>query len=382
MKQIPALLFLLFPVQAAEPDIEMLKDTLVANADSFDRLEIQADGSTTDFAVSLGTEAVELDGNTYDGFRFKCPEEIPGKDFVWYFNAPEHWGNWYIFAVEGKPGQAFRNWIDANKIYSPFDKSPEKKRLRILQTLGGGYFKPGGEYLMWFRKMGDGADTSLRGTAAFAGEREKWDHEDVEKALKLRPAPAEEQVTALGSRGGLILLDTRLFERNDAERRIESAFTSIRSTKQSSDGFFVTMQIAVPPCTTSPLLADIVREHGEPDFVRTSAEMQQVRQHAGGSPGDEDEAITSYHYDYFAFETKTGAKNPKITRVRTFGCDFSDVAPPAKGSGYSSIGIENLTIFHRDGKEVGRAYYSSRETRSRCSSPARPKVNTSRITKP
>lgn len=30
---------------------------------------------------------------------------------------------------------------------------------------------------------------------------------------------------------------------------------------------------------------------------------------------------------------------------------------PETGSRFATIGIENLTVFHRDGKEVGRAYY-------------------------
>ena len=211
---------------------------------------------------------------------------------------------------------------------------------------------------MWFRKVGKDGSNSLRGTTAFAKKDDSWNHDDVEKALSLRPAPAEEQVAGLHSRGGLILLDTHFFERGYAESRIDSAFSSIRSTKQTRGGFFVTMQTFVPPCATTPSLSEIVKQHGQPDFIRTGEELDRVRKHIGSDPLDEDDReITRYHYDHFAFEVETDAKDPKVLRVGTYGCDFSDVRTPDDRSTFGSIGIENLTVFHRDGKEAGRAYY-------------------------
>lgn len=358
MRNILIPLFLLLPLHAGEPDIKALKEALAANADAFERIELKHDGTATNFEIELGRKTVKFDGEDYDGFRFRSPDDPGGKDFVWYFNAPGSWGHWYILPVEGEPSQAFKDWMDADKLYHPFDKSGEKHRLRILQTLAGTYFKPAAEYLMWFRKAGKDESSSLRGTAAFANKDTSWNHGEVEKALSLRPAPAEEQVAALHSRGGLILLDTRFFERGYAESRIDSVFSSIRSTQQTRGGFFVTMQTFVPPCTTTPSLAEIVKQHGQPDFVRAGEELDRVRKHTGSDPLDDDErGITRYHYDHFAFEVETGVKDSKVLRVGTYGCDFSDVRPPEGGSTFGGIGIENLTVFHRDGKETGRAYY-------------------------
>jgi hypothetical protein len=153
-------------------------------------------------------------------------------------------------------------------------------------------------------------------------------------------------------------LDRDFFEPGYAAGRIDSAFDSIRSTRRMAGGFFLTMQIAVPPCATTPSFTAIRKKHGGPDFTRDGAEEERKRKHAGGTPADEDDKdITRHYYDYFAFEVKTGAKEPEVLRVVTHGSDFSAVRPPAAGSSYASIDIENLTVFHQDGKEVGRAYF-------------------------
>jgi hypothetical protein len=233
-----------------------------------------------------------------------------------------------------------------------------KKSAVVLQTLDQEYFTPGKEYIMWFRKTAADASSSLRGIAKFAKKEKSWRHDEVEKALSLRLAPVEDQVTVLNSIGGLILLDSNFFESKYAKGRIDSAFTSIRSTRQSKGGFFVTIQTSVPPCATRPSLEKIIAQHGPPDFIRTGDELDRLRKHAGGDALDEDEkGITYYHYDYFAFEVDSGVKSPAVSRVRTYGCDFSKVSPSKSGSTFGSIGIENLKVFHRDGKEVGRAYY-------------------------
>ncbi len=360
MRGILILSLLLLPLQAQEPDIKPLQQTLAAGKDTFNRIELKNDGSRTDIEVELGSEPVKFDGEEFDGFRFTCPADVAGRDYVWYFNAPSSWANWYILPVEEEPGQAFRDWLDGDKMYQPFDKAGEKERHRILQTLKGSYFKPGAEYLMWFRNHGKGPRQMLRGTIAFSKPDGDWDHDAMEKALSLSPAPLEQQVEALNSRGGMILLDERFFEKDYAKSRIESGFSSIRSTKRMSGGFFLTMQTFIPPCATQPPLNEIVRRHGAADFIRSSEEQKALRKHAGGDDEkeDEDEAdIVRHHYDYFALEVESGAENPKVVRVGTYGVDFSVLRPPASGSSYAGIDIENLIVFHRDGKEVGRAYY-------------------------
>jgi hypothetical protein len=351
-------IFLILPLHAAEPDIKALKEALAAETQAFNEIKFQGVGLPVKFEVELGAKPVTFDGEIYDGFRFRCPDGVSGNDFVWYFNVPKSWGNWYILPVEGEPEKAFRSWMNGDKLYQNFDKSGEKDRQRILQTLDGAYFKPGAEYLMWFRKVGDEKSGKLAGTATFTGKKESWDHNGVEKALSLKPAPAEDQVAELHSRGGAILLDPRFFRRDYAEDRIDSAFFSIRSTQQMRSGYFITTQIFCPPCDTNPSLEEIIKQHGPPDFVRSGDERNLINKHTGDEPLDDDErSITRYHYDHFAFEVETGAKDPKVLRVGTFGCDFSDVRPTNSGSTFGSIGIENLTVFHRDGKEVGRAYY-------------------------
>lgn len=261
-------LLMLLPLHAAEPDLKAMKEALSANAEAFESIELKSDGTAVKFEIELGAKSAQFDGDPYDGFRFRCPDGIEAKDFVWYFNAPTSWANWYIIPVKGEAKPAFRDWMDGDKLYLTFDKSADKDRMRILQTLDGSYFKPGEEYIIWFRKAGDKGSPPLRGTAAFAKKNDSWDNASVEKALSLKPAPVEEQVAALNSRGGLILLDNRFFDRGYAEERIDSAFASIRSTRQMGNGLFITMQTFVPPCKTSPSLAEIIKQHGPPDFRR------------------------------------------------------------------------------------------------------------------
>jgi hypothetical protein len=344
---------------ADEMNPEVMKEALALQAEAFEEFSLPGDGKTATFEVKLGEKAAKMENELFDGFRFRCPELPEGTDFVWYFNAPRSWGNWYIFPVEGKPGQAFRNWLDGDKLYEPFDESGAKDRLRILQTLEGGYFESGREYIMWFRRTGDGGgDNTLRGIAVFAASEKSWDHDDIEKALKLKPAPAAAQVAELKSRGGEILLDKEFFHPAYAAGRIDSAFDSIRSTKRLSGGFFITMQISVPPCTTEPSLEAIAAKHGKPDFIRTGEELAKVRKAAGGSPPDADAIDTTIHYyDHFGFEVESGTADPKVLRVVTAGANFAELRPPEKGSSYARLDLENVVVFHKEGTEVGRAYY-------------------------
>lgn len=341
-----------------EMNPEVMKEALALQVESFEEFKLSGDGKTSSFEIKLGEKPAKLEEEVFDGFRFRCPELAEGTDFVWYFNAPTNWGNWYIFPVEGKPGQAFRNWLDADKLYETFDQSGSVGRLRILQTLKGSYFKPGQEYIMWFRRTEEGKGTQLQGIAAFAKGEDSWDHDDIEKALKLKPAPAAEQVALLKSRGGEVLLNKDFFDPRYAEGRIDSAFDSIRSTKRMRGGFFITMHISVPSCTTEPSLKEIIAKHGEPDFSRTGEELVTVRKKAGGDPPDEDDAkVTTHYYDHFGFEVETGAAEPKVLRVTTTGANFRDLKGGEKGGSYGRIDIENLVVFHKDGAEVGRAYY-------------------------
>lgn len=354
-------LALLVPCSGEELTLEILKEGLVTDLAAFDQVSMDSGEKAATLSIKLGEKPVKLREDVFDGFRFRCPELKEGMDFVWYFNAPAAWGNWYIIPVEGKPGQAFKGWMDGDKLYTGLDEAGEKDRLRILQTLDGDYFKAGSEYIIWFRRTGGDDAGVVRGTARFAKSEHEdgdWDHDAVEEALDLKEAPPEDQVAALASKGGLILLDKEFFDPGYAAGRIDSMFSSIRTTKRMSGGYFITMQVSVPPCTTRPPLDAILKKYGAPDFTRTGEEEEKKIIHAGGDPMDEDDkGITRHYYDHFALETESGATEPKVLRVTTLGSNFSVLRPPADGASVASIDIENLTVFHKDGKEVGRAYY-------------------------
>ena len=361
MRYLILTLALCLSCRAQELTIEALKEGLSAELEAFEEVSIPSEGKATTLAITLGEKPVKIGKDLFDGFRFRCPKLEGGKDFVWYFNAPANWGNWYIVPVKEDPGQAFKGWLDGDKLYRPYDKPAEKDRLRILQTLDGTYFKEGSEYIMWFRKTGDGPATDLRGSAAFVKKEDpedKWDHESVEEALALEEAAPADQVAALSSKGGLILLDPDFFDPGYAKGRIDSAFFSMRQTKRASGGFFITIQTATPPCQTEPSFKEIEKKYGTADFTRTGEEMDKRATHTEGDPVDDDEkGITHHYYDYFAFETESGSKDPKVLRVRTHGTNFSALRAPEKGSSWVVIDTENLVVFHKDGKEVGRAYY-------------------------
>lgn len=242
---------------AQEDTIETLLKKIQADSGKFERIEVDDVDQTVDFNLKLGESVVTLpSGSKLDGFRFKAPKDVEDYDFVWYFNAPKSWANWYLCPLEGAFERSFTSWLDADKLYKQFDRSGEEKRIRTLQTLDAGYFEAGKEYIMWFRKMDEG-NGRLSGRLTFKKSEEKWDHPEIEKALKLRAMPLNAQVQELKSRGGKILLDKEFFDTSYAKNRIDNVFFSIRQTKRLKDGFFITMEISIPNCETSPSFTKI-----------------------------------------------------------------------------------------------------------------------------
>lgn len=348
----------LLPSHGQEPDLQEIAAGLAARTDALDVVTLSSDGKPVQFDIKLGESAVEIGDGTFDGILLRCPSIPAGADFIWYFNAPMGWGNWYIVPVEGTPDPAFRTWFDGDKLYDPFDRPGESGRLRILQTLYGSYFTAGKDYILWFRKAGGEGGESLRGTAGFAVPERVWDHDSAEKALGLSALPPETQVEALGSRGGKILLDPGFFEPAYAAGRIDAVFYSMRHAGRRQGGYYIPVQSPVPASGTQPLLADLRAKFGEPDFIRSGTELAAVRDRTGtGEVGAEERASTLHHYDHFAFEVETGASEPRVLRVSASASDFSAVKPPASGASFAAIKLENLTVFHKDGKEVGRAYF-------------------------
>jgi len=343
---------------AQQLTLDIITQGLQENPGAFERVVIESSEQPVRFDIQLGESTATVgEEHLFDGFRFKVPEA--GKDFVWYFNAPSHWGHWYILPVSGEAEGGFKRWLDADKVYQHFDEDEENGRFRVLQTLDADYFEADKEYIIWFRRKAENAASSnaLRGVLAFVDQNERWDYDDIEEVLELEPKSPEHQVKQLDSRGGSILLDTAFFSRDDARRRIDNVFTSLRTTKRMSNGMFVTMETACPPCKTEPSLKDIRKKYGEPDFILTQTEDQKVREHGGRDPSENAEEITTYYYDYFGFEVSSDDDEQRVVRVVTHADDYSVLTPEDGGAYYAQVPMKNLTVFHDNHKEVGRLYY-------------------------
>ncbi|MDB6077274.1 MAG: hypothetical protein JWO82_1021 [Akkermansiaceae bacterium] len=359
MKPVFLCLATLVSCASGELTMEALTRGLQAHPEAFESRSPGTGGKAQAFEIKLGDTVTGVDDVIFDGFRFRYPEEADGGDFVWYFNAPAGWADWSILPAEGQATDGFKSGLLGDKLYVPFDKAGEEGRKRILQTLKGGYFKKGAEYILWFgHRAGSGAgDGVVRGTMAFA-RSEKWDHEAIEKALHLDPAPVEDQMAELNWRGGRILLDDHFFSHAEAEKRIEAVIAGIRATTLAKGGLFITMKQPAAPCATHPSMDEIAEKYGAADFVVTSKEARDRLPPAERAEKDDaTEDYTTYFYDRFGFQVLDSDPARKVERMLTQAEDFSPLAAPKEGSHYVSAPMENLTVFYRGGKEVGRAYF-------------------------
>lgn len=349
-----------------EEDMKAAISELPAQADTFTKIEIKATNTPTPFEIPLGDHIVKAgDGLLFNGLLLTVPDFCADKDFVWYFNGPENWGHWYIIPLKGEPNRAFTNWLDADMLYQGLDQPTEEKRLRVLQSLHADYFKAGESYLLWFRQAEPSAvPTVITGTLAFVDPQDEWNYQAIEKALNLKPMPVSAQVSHLKSRGGQILLDEKFFSKNYAQNRIEDVFTSIRRTHRMSNGFFITMEISIPPCNSSPAFADIRKKYGEPDFILTSTQQAAIDKHNGNDPSDDDDACTIFFYDYFGFRVPDGSKDGVVSQVTTQASNYSHLLPTEDGNRYSIMAMQNLAVFYHDRKEVGRMHYFLKEEKT------------------
>ncbi|MCB1278292.1 hypothetical protein [Prosthecobacter sp.] len=358
---------LLAPIaMLAQEEVERTPETMIAgvraNLAAYEKIKLSGASSSASFKIKLGeTTSSYKGGLVFDGFRITAPEDLEGRDFVWYFNAPGAWSTWYVVPVSGDVEDAFRNWLNADKIYQGLDVAGEKDRFRALQTLDGSYFKPGRDYIFWFQQNKETKDTELRVTLGFAAkpaDDKEWGHAGVEKALKLKPAGAAQQVKELGSRGGRILLDQAFFSKGYAEGRIDDVFFNKRQTSWTRGGYFVTIEMSCPPCRTEPSLAKIRAKYGDADFVQSAEEHDKVygSREGKGKPDKEDRVVTHF-YDYFGFEIDPNDPAETVLRVRTQANDFSKLQPPDADGHFAQIGMKNLTVFYKDKKEVGRMYF-------------------------
>lgn len=360
MKRIACCGLIVFLLAPALPGAELTQESLThglrKQAAAFEEVGPIVPGRPLSLKIALGAGPARIDGEEFDGFRFKMPEGAGGEDFVWYFNVPNEWAHWYILPLEGAFKHGFKNWLDADKVYEQFDPDPAKEsgRRRVLQTLNADYFQAGREYLIWFRRARAGGDGELRGVMAFAKPAEEWDAAQFERVLGLKPQPAAAQVAGLRSRGGQMLLDEKFFDRSYADERIDSVFFSLRQTKFLRDGHFLTIETKIPPCTTTPPFGPIQEKWGEPDFSITSHETAKL--HPGRGENDDPETVT-YYYDHFGFEVEANDPKQRVRRVVTTAADFSKLKPQDDKSRHARVPLKNLTCFYKDKKEIGRIYH-------------------------
>lgn len=371
----------------ADLDPQVMIKHLQEHSEVFEPINIAPNEKPVDFQIKLGDKSTVIDGEyEFDGFRFKMPRDYVGSDMVWYFNAPQNWGNWYIIPVTGEVEGGFKKWFYADKVYKLLDKSAEQDRLRAHQSLSADYFKADTEYVIWFRKVSSGADSELRARLAFVKTDDEWNLGSIEEALFLDPQEAASQVAVLKSRGGKILLDKEFFSERYAENRIDSVFFSLRHTARMRGGFFTTIEVAMPPSSTHPSFKDIVKRYGPADFVVTPDEKELLNSHMSRDededesegeeePGDksedepdeedeEDEVpVAVYYYDYFGFEVSPDDPEQKVCRVITHAKNYSVLKPVDDKPCFGSVDMQNLMVFYMNKKEVGRMYYFLEESK-------------------
>jgi hypothetical protein len=341
-------------------ELQSLANKLAEKKNELDVVKLEEDGRSAVSSATLGKSTVEHQDRPYDGLRFTAPLDLEGRDFIWYFNAPEGWANWYIVPLEEEVKQGFKNWLNADMVYKDLDKEGAKERMRVLQTLDGSYFEPGKEYALWFRNVEKAKPGELRFRIAFAKpeEKGKWEHGDLEQALGLEAAAAEAQVAELDSLGGKILMDEKFFDKEYAEGRIDAVFSAKRQQQILKGGFFIQIRTSTPPCRRNPKLAEIMAKHGEPDFVRTSKETASLTT----KKEDDDPPTVTHFYDYFGFVVNEGDGDQIVQQVTAQANNFSKLIPKDSGRWtFGRLGYENLMVFHQDGREVGRIYFFDEE---------------------
>jgi len=338
---------------------------LQAKPEAFQPVAVPGVGRPVNFDVELGTSIVTTsEGEIYDGFRFTAPEGLQGHDYVWYFNAPETWSSWYILPVDDPDleKRGFRNFYQAGgqPPYAEVDAPGVRGRYRTLQSLTGSFFTPGKEYLIWFKRAdeapGEVKPARLTGRLEFAPKRDDWPPKEIRAALGLKPAPPEQLVKMLGSRGGGILLDKAFFERDYADERIDAVVDAMQITQRSRGGYFITMESTCPPCGTEPGVEGIIKKFGAPDFVVTSQEAAKYSARSEADASKEPGTVT-YWYDYFGFEVLQDDPEKKVIGVRAQVEDYARLNPGGAENTFGRLGMKNVTVFRQGGKEVGRMYY-------------------------
>ena len=327
---------------------------LQARATEFPLVAVGSGEKRTEVATITLTKTPVLfeSGEAFDAIRFRAPAER-GLDLVWAFTITETWMHWYIVPATGKPTAGFKNWLNGDRAYTKLGGSV--KNPVILQTLAADALEPGREYLLWFsQKKHTPAPVTLKLKIHFAAPAQDkgWDNEAIETVLQLKPAPALEQVAYFDSRGGRILTDPALFHPDDAESHVEHFLYTRRSTAAAGGGFYVTTEIACPPCRKTPKLSEIIARFGEPDCVLTAADYNAARGNGDGEPAVSDRS----YYDYFVFETYPADPTGRVQRVSSQYFNTASGKPLAGSLTWADLTMAAMDykIFYKDGREIGR----------------------------
>ena len=317
------------------------------------------------FTVELGKQTVEiasLPNKIFSAFTLTVPAAAIGRDMVWYVNAPQSWSEWYILPAEGALKRGFKKWHNAQRLYRGIDQARESDRFRFFQDLAADYFEADQRYILWFAraKTEPPAVEQVRLKITFAESQTNWVVADMMKALAMESAPHADQIAALNSRGGRILLEPGWFKKSQAHHSIDRMLDGRESKYHNAAGFFIKTETQVPPCKIAPTMHQVRDQFGEPDFIRRADERDRIWRDADEAHQVDAQRLAGpviMYYDYFGFEVSANDRNGKILRVHTVADDYRVLAPPPEGNSYATLPTENLTVFHQAGQECGRMYF-------------------------
>ncbi len=339
-----------------------LTQEIQKNLDIFEEVKFPNVADVQSLNMELGKTVLETNSGVYDGFRFTVPEGQDGKDFIWYFSAPPEYSNWYIVPGEGPYQPGFETFLVEQMLFQ-HEKGLDAKRIRLKQSLRSTYFEEGETYVIWFKRTktgrGPSTDKVLSVVMAFRPPKGRWTRENINKALKLVPSPAEVQVRHLNSRGGMILLDETLFDPELAEQLIFRAVNLYSRNEAWQSTQYIGPNIIFESSKHRPSIKEILEKHGPPNFIQTAQETTRLRKDKSWMyrTGGKHEFMT-YHYDMFGFQIDPKDPDQKVQRVFAHGLNTVPLqSPPDTGSVFVETSKLSLLQFFQDQKEVGRFYH-------------------------
>ena len=342
------------PVEEVPEPYRSLPQALRNRAEQLTTAPVTENGGTPQFfKMDLGAKAFAVTpGEQFAAFKFHTPK-TPDLDLVWCFYVPQAWMNWYIVPAQGTM-QGFRNWLNADRAYAEFPDSDSPPV--VLQSLSSKSLQPDAEYYIWFHSKTEQPPAgTLTAALLFTGTgkgKRGWDHEAIEKALRLHNAPAAAQVAKLKSRGGAALLDDKLFDKGYGDERLNTLLADIRNTNYYPGGYYIGMSTNLPVCKKQPTLAELEKAHGEPDIVVTAKDREGFGEKL--SKAEQKDEIA--YYDYFGFTYRSADPQRRIYQVETTGFSAAHPQPPATGLSFTDVATLRFhcRVFYKDAGEIAR----------------------------